>query len=417
MNVKYLKLSLTLSIFILSSDFLKGQQPLFQSDVDAYFGFSGNFNSNYPTGLSKTVGGVNLTTDKNGVVNSALYFDGVNDTFSFSLSNQLSTNFSIFFWANPSKVTSFTGEKNSWVEFAFSTPRNPLLEAPHGQSKRGFGIDLGTNGLNVVNHGENHYNTSLSKTINLSGWSNYVFVCSNNRASVYKNGAFLHQGLSVNEQNILGVNLRFGLNGMTGQVGSIYYQGKLDEITVYNRVLNSNEVLQIHNSYLNQVPTITSNGGGGSANKNVSENQTGVTTVSATDPDAGTTLTYSISGGVDAGKFQINGNTGVLSFKTAPDFENPTDSGANNGYVVKVRASDGALHDEQTITVNVTNVNEHPSITSNGAGNTASKNVSENQTGVTTVSATDPDAGTTITYSISGGVDAENFKLMVIREF
>ena len=69
------------------------------------------------------------------------------------------------------------------------------------------------------------------------------------------------------------------------------------------------------------------------------------------------------------------------------------------------------MHDEQTITVNVTNVNEHPNITSNGAGNTASKSVSENQTGVTTVSATDPDAGTTITYSISGGVDASKFQI------
>ena len=83
---------------------------------------------------------------------------------------------------------------------------------------------------------------------------------------------------------------------MTEQVGYIYYQGKLDEITVYNRVLNSSEILQIHNSYLNQVPTIISNGGGGSASKNVSENQTAVTTVSATDPDLGSTITYSISG-------------------------------------------------------------------------------------------------------------------------
>ena len=74
--------------------------------------------------------------------------------------------------------------------------------------------------------------------------------------------------------------------------------------------------------------------------------------------------------------------------------------------MVKVRASDGALHDEQTITVNVTNVNESPSIASNGGGASATKNVSENQTGVTTVSATDPDAGTTITYAITGGADA-----------
>ena len=162
---------------------------------------------------------------------------------------------------------------------------------------------------------------------------------------------------------------------------------------------------------LNNTPIIGSNGGGGSTTKNVLENQTAVTTVSATDPDAGTTITYSISGGADGDKFNINGSTGILSFATPPNYENPTDSGANNSYVVNVRASDGQLYDEQTITVNVTNVNESPSIASNGGGASASKSASENQTGVTTVSAMDPDAGTTITYSITGGVDASKFQI------
>ena len=36
--------------------------------------------------------------------------------------------------------------------------------------------------------------------------------------------------------------------------------------------------------------------------------------LNATDVDAGTTLTYSISGGLDAAKFSINSSTGVLSF-------------------------------------------------------------------------------------------------------
>jgi hypothetical protein len=35
-------------------------------------------------------------------------------------------------------------------------------------------------------------------------------------------------------------------------------------------------------------------------------------------------VTYSIVGGADAAHFQIDANTGVLSFLTAPDFEAPT---------------------------------------------------------------------------------------------
>ncbi len=161
----------------------------------------------------------------------------------------------------------------------------------------------------------------------------------------------------------------------------------------------------------NQAPVINSNGGGDSASVNVPENSTTVTTVTATDPDVGTTLTYSINGGTDAGRFTINPTSGLLAFLTPPNFESPTDSDANNSYLVVVQASDGSLSDSQTLTVTVTNVNEAPVITSNGGGDAASVSVPENTTTVTTVTATDPDAGTTLTYSINGGVDAARFTI------
>ena len=112
----------------------------------------------------------------------------------------------------------------------------------------------------------------------------------------------------------------------------------------------------------NQAPVIDSDGGGDTFSTSIAENTTAVTTVHATDPDSGPnpTVGYSIVPGSDGGAFTIDASTGVLSFITAPNFENPTDSDANNSYVVVVRASDGAATDDQTITVNVTNVNELP---------------------------------------------------------
>ncbi|MEA3644142.1 MAG: cadherin domain-containing protein, partial [Lamprobacter sp.] len=109
---------------------------------------------------------------------------------------------------------------------------------------------------------------------------------------------------------------------------------------------------------VNQPPLITSNLGGGTAAVNVAENSTAVTTVTATDDD-NDTLTFSITGGADQDLFQIDANSGVLSFKTAPDFENPSDSDTNNSYEVVVQASDGnGGSDTQSITVSVTDVNE-----------------------------------------------------------
>ena len=105
----------------------------------------------------------------------------------------------------------------------------------------------------------------------------------------------------------------------------------------------------------NDPPVITSDGGGAAANLNRPENATAVTTVTATDPD-GPSLTFSIVGGSDAGKFHIDPATGVLTFINAPNFEAPGDSDTNNSYIVQVRASDTLTNDDQTITVNVTDV-------------------------------------------------------------
>jgi hypothetical protein len=111
---------------------------------------------------------------------------------------------------------------------------------------------------------------------------------------------------------------------------------------------------------LNNAPAITSNGGGDSAILSIPANTTAVTTVAATDVDA-PWLVYSIAGGSDADKFQIDGSTGALSFVTAPNFDVHADADHNNSYIVQVRASDGSLSDDQLITVQVT---DDPNVTS-----------------------------------------------------
>ena len=165
---------------------------------------------------------------------------------------------------------------------------------------------------------------------------------------------------------------------------------------------------------VNEAPVITSNGGGDTAAVSIAENTTAVTTVTATDPDVGQTLSYSIIGGADASKFTIGATTGALSFVTAPNFELPTDAGGNNVYDVIVQVSDGhGGIDTQAIAVTVTDVFENtaPIITSNGGGDTAAVSIAENTTAVTTVTATDPDVGQTLSYSIIGGADASKFTI------
>jgi uncharacterized delta-60 repeat protein len=155
--------------------------------------------------------------------------------------------------------------------------------------------------------------------------------------------------------------------------------------------LTATQAVAITVTNVNEAPVITS-----AATATFAENGTGtVYTVTATDVDTGTTLTYSLSG-TDANLFNIN--NGVVTFKTAPNFEVPGDNGANNVYDINVIASDGTLTATQAVAITVTNVNEAPVITS-----AATATFAENGTGtVYTVTATDVDTGTTLTYSLSG---------------
>ena len=109
----------------------------------------------------------------------------------------------------------------------------------------------------------------------------------------------------------------------------------------------------------NDAPVIDSDGGLATANVNAAENQTAVTTVTATDLD-GDVPSFSLSGGADQGLFSINGTTGVLSFGGARTLK-LADSNTDGIYEVEVTASDGnGGTDVQLISVTVTDVNETP---------------------------------------------------------
>ncbi len=96
----------------------------------------------------------------------------------------------------------------------------------------------------------------------------------------------------------------------------------------------------------------------------LNEGNTAVGTVTAVDPELDG-LIFSLTGGADISAFSIT-SSGVLSFNTAPDFELPTDSDANNSYVVQVTVDDGFSNTPaQTITVTVEDIEDAAVVNSN----------------------------------------------------
>ncbi len=121
--------------------------------------------------------------------------------------------------------------------------------------------------------------------------------------------------------------------------------------------------------------------------------------VSAADPED-STITYSIEAGDSGGLFAIDTKTGALSYQGAgEDYESGTTS-----YELTVRASDGGLHSDVTVTVNVTDVAEAPAFAEGSYAFSLAENADGGASSVAlgAVSATDPE-NSTITYSIEAG--------------
>ena len=177
-------------------------------------------------------------------------------------------------------------------------------------------------------------------------------------------------------------------------------------VTASDGLLSATQAVTITVTNVNEAPGI-----GAPATTSVAENATGtVFTATGSDPDANTLLAFSLSG-PDAAAFAINAQTGAVSFKDAPDFETPADAGHDNTYDLTVTASDGALAATQAVAITVTNVNEAPTAITLSAAT-----VAENAPGavIGTLSTNDPDAGETITYSVSDArfaIDGTTLKL------
>ena len=133
-------------------------------------------------------------------------------------------------------------------------------------------------------------------------------------------------------------------------------------------------------------PVITDSTSGSS---DVNENQTAVTSFTADE-----SVTWSLSG-TDSGLFAIS-SSGVLTFASAPDYENPADADTNNDYQLNIIATDAASNATTlAYQVNVLDLDDTaPVITDSTSG---SSDVNENQTAVTSFTADE-----SVTWSLSG---------------
>jgi len=148
----------------------------------------------------------------------------------------------------------------------------------------------------------------------------------------------------------------------------------------------------------------------------IEEGKTLVATISASDPDANTSLTYTFISAKDSDLFTIGAKTGVIKFKTMPDHEKPRDSGSNNSINFSVQVSDGALVAVQEYSFDIVNRNEPPFFDTTIPSINDIGNLEEGNTQIASISASDSDAQDSLTYSLINSVGAKDEGLISVNK-
>ena len=209
----------------------------------SWWKFDGNYKDSSGSGLSGTPDGVSFAIDRNGESNRSIYFDGINDTFTFDIGSQHYSNFSVSFWAEPLKATTIVGESTKGG--AMATPaHSTLMYYPMGSKglrQVGFGIVLGSNALNIAHLTGGRAPATLAYPSDMSGWKHYVVCCINNKVRLFVNGNFVKDGLQFDRTNVIGASIILGKNYKNG-----HYKGSIDNFRIYDRAMPLTEVTSLY---------------------------------------------------------------------------------------------------------------------------------------------------------------------------
>ena len=165
-------------------------------------------------------------------------------------------------------------------------------------------------------------------------------------------------------------------------INSADYESKSSYIfdaTVSDGTLSDTKTVTVNVIDVNEAPTLTS-----SDTSTVEENastDTVIYNIDAFDPD-NDPLIHSISG-TDASYFRIDSDDGEIRLINSADYE------SKSSYIFDATVSDGSLSDTKTVTVNVIDVNEAPTLTSSDTS-TVEENASTD-TVIYNIDAFDPD--------------------------
>ncbi len=247
-------------------------------------------------------------------------------------------------------ATAFNGDMSRWNTARVTDMRSMF------QSATSFDQDIGGWNVEAVTDMRSMFQSATSFDQDIGGW--------NVEAVTTMESMFSGVTLSLTNYDALltGWDAQNLQTGVTFDGGDSQYSSDVAHTARENMISSDNWTITDGGRVIVppnvHAPVFTN---GATATVAYAENDTtAVTTVVATDEDTGQTVTFTLTGGADAGLFSLTPE-GELTFKTVPDFEMPTDTGTDNMYEVTITATDNgtpAMTAMQALTITVTDVDE-----------------------------------------------------------
>jgi len=235
-----MKKILFISLLFAFSGIVKAQGPIM------YLPFNGNPNDESGNGNNGTVNGATLTTDRFGNTNSAYSFNGTSDFILVNNSSTFpSTAITIAFWFNRMGITPGT-DTDHYIskEEAFSAHLEPsnILYSQVWKGSAGGWSDWPSGAYTVQNN---------------SDWVFYASTFDNasKTVKIYINGQLVNTVNETDPNAILRTSIQPLYIGRNGSSSVYFINGKMDDISIYDRVLTESEILALYGDSL--VPTIT----------------------------------------------------------------------------------------------------------------------------------------------------------------
>jgi hypothetical protein len=197
---------------------------LITTGLAAYYPFNGNAQDAIGT-FHGTVTGATLTTDRFGNANQAYQFNGINQSIAAPAATTVTDNFSMTGWVNIQQYSNGL----------------QLLFCNGNSSNSGWGLMIDATGKLYIIYGGVVLQATTAQ-LPLQSWKHLALVRSAGTTIVYVDGVSVFNNAIPAPAPVTGL-LMMGVNNL----GTEYFNGKLDDIKIYQTALTAEQVNQDFN--------------------------------------------------------------------------------------------------------------------------------------------------------------------------